>query len=161
MARRPQFKRETPEWQRQVDAVLKLRARGFAPEKIEILSQIPHDTVTKIIEEDNENGLIIKQNWEEKMPVMRDIISMGLNGIRETLKEMANPEVRREMIRTVGDVASLTRVVESLNLLLRLEEGKSTANVAKQHQHTYKETREVLQELSKVDPVFDYEPGKQ
>lgn len=110
--------------------------------------------VRKIIEDEEVNKTIIKRQWDEKVPIMRDIVGMGLNGIKECLKEMADPARRQEMIRHVADLKALTGIVESLNMLLRLEDGKSTQNVAVNR--NYQETRVVLQDLSKVDPVFSY-----
>lgn len=147
--------RETPEWQDQVHRVLKLKERGFDEQQTIEITQIAPMEVRKIIQEERVNGAIIKKQWEEKVPLMRDIVGMGLNGIRETLKEMADPAVRKEMIRHVADLKALTGIVESLNLLLRLEEGKSTQNVLTVNR-SYQETRTVLQNLAKVDPVFSY-----
>jgi len=148
--------KETPEWQRNVRSVLKLKERGFELSQISAVSNLEIMTVNRIIEEEEVNQSIIKSIWSKKIPVMQDIVGMGLDGIRETLKDMSDPEVRRTMIGSVQDLTALTRVVESLNMLLRLEEGKSTANVANKYTHSYIETRAALQELSKVDPVFDY-----
>lgn len=147
--------RETPEWQDQVNRVLKLKERGFDEQQTIEITQIAPREVRRIIEEEHVNCEIIKKQWAEKVPVMRDIIGMGLNGIKETLKEMADPEVRRKMIPRITDLKALTGIVESLNLLLRLEEGKSTQNVLTVNR-TYQETRTVLQNLAKVDPVFSY-----
>jgi len=152
-AKNPHF-RETPEWQRNVSTVLALKKRGMTEDQICVLTQIEQSRVGRILEEEEVNKAIIRDQWEQKVPVMRDIIGMGLNGIKETLKEMADPEVRKAMIRGIPDLAALTKIVEQLNMLLRLEEGKSTQNIATQH--TYHETRVALQELSKIDPVFEY-----
>lgn len=132
-----------------------MRERGFQPEQICAVTSINHDVVSRIIEEDDDNNILIKEHWEQKIPVMRDIVAMGLSGIKETLKEMIDPEVRAKMIRNINDLSALTNIVDKLNILLRLEEGKSTANVETKHT-TYQETRHVLQELGKIDPVFDY-----
>jgi hypothetical protein len=146
--------RETPEWQEDVRRVLKLKERGFDPEQSAEIVQIAPMRVRRILEEEEINCAIIKKQWDEKVPLMRDIIGMGLNGIKETLKEMVDPGVRKQMIRHVADLKALTGIVESLNLLLRLEEGKSTQNVAVNR--SYQDTRVVLQDLAKVDPVFSY-----
>ncbi len=148
--------KDTPEWKRQVNAVLRLKEKGYDEQKIIAVSQFEPMVVRRIFEEEEVNRDLIKQNWEQKEPVMRDIVGMGLNGIKEALKEMVDPEVRRHMVKSVKDLSDLTKVVESINMLLRLEEGKSTANISSKHTHTVKETRNVLQELSKIDPVFDY-----
>lgn len=87
---------------------------------------------------------------------MQDIVGMGLEMLRDTLKEcVLDSEMRRQMIgSSVKDLAALTKVVGDLNLLLRLEEGKSTQNVAVNK--SYQDTRHALQTLAKVDPVFSY-----
>lgn len=146
--------KETPEWQDQVRKVLKLKERGFDVEQTVEIAQISPMHVRRILEEEEVNCEIIRQQWEGKVPLMRDIIGMGLNGIREVLKEMVDPEIRSKMIRHVADLKALTGIVESLNILLRLEEGKSTQNVAVNR--SYQDTRVVLQDLAKVDPVFSY-----
>lgn len=149
--------RETPEWAMQVHQVLKLKERGFDDVQTVQITQIPHHTVKRIIEEEEVNSAIIKRQWGNKVPLMRDVVAMGLNGIHETMKLMANPENRKLMIKSMNDLSTLTKIVESLNMLLRLEEGKSTANVSNKVTHTVNETRAILQELSKVDPVFEYQ----
>jgi hypothetical protein len=146
--------RETPEWQRNVSTVLALKKRGFDESQINAVSQLDHMVVRKILEEEEVNKVLIKEAWANKTVLMRDVVGMGLNGIKEVLKEMIDPEVRRQMIRGIPDLAGLTKIVEQLSMLLRLEEGKSTSNIATQH--TYQETRIALQELSRIDPVFEY-----
>lgn len=147
--------KETPEWQDQVRKVLKLKETGFDVEQTVEITQLEPMRVRRILEEEEVNCEIIKKQWEEKVPLMRDIIGMGLNGIREVLKEMADPEIRSKMIRHVADLKALTGIVESLNILLRLEEGKSTQNVST-ITRSYQDTRVVLEGLAKVDPVFSY-----
>lgn len=149
--------RETPEWQQQVYQVLKLKERGFDVTQTVQVTQIAEMEVKRILEEEEINRSIIQRQWANKIPIMRDVVAMGLNGIHETLKEMANPEVRQKMIRNVADLSALTKIVESLNMLLRLEEGKSTSNVSNKVTHTVQETKVLLRDLAKIDPVFEYE----
>jgi len=148
--------RGDPEWQQQVDRVTRLRNKGYDLQQIVALTDLPHATARQIMMEEDHTRSLVKQQWDNKIPIMRDVITMGLNGLRETLKELEEPDVRRGMLKSAQDLVALTKVVESLNMLLRLEEGKSTANVATSHTHTFQKTREVLQELSKVDPIFEY-----
>lgn len=153
----PKF-RQTPEWRRQVKSVELLVQKGFDVDKICAITQLEHETVKRIIDEQEHNDEIIRKSWGEKVPVMRDIVGMSLNGLKETLKELSDPETRRQMIKSVGDMTALAKIIEGLNVLIRLETDQSTSNVAvvHKHKHTYQETRMVLQELAKTDPVFEY-----
>lgn len=148
--------RDTPEWKAQTEAIMKLQSKGYDTDTICTLTQIPHATIKRIIDEEDLTNQLIKKQWKEKVPLMRDVITMGLYGIRETLKQFADPQVREQMIQSPQDLVALTKVVESLNMLIRLEEGKSTANVATNHNHSFKQTKDMLIELSKMDPVFEY-----
>lgn len=112
--------------------------------------------VNRIVEDETRSREVIRRTWEKKVPLMQDIVGMGLEMLRDTLKEcVLDSEMRRQMIgNSVKDLAALTKVVGDLNLLLRLEEGKSTQNVAVNK--SYQDTRHALQTLAKVDPVFSY-----
>lgn len=131
-----------------------LKERGFEESDICSVTEIEDHVVKRIIEEDEANHILIRKHWEEKIPTMKNIIGMGLHGIEECLKEMQDPDVRKAMIQKMKDLAALTKIVTDLNMLLRLEEGKSTQNVAVKN--SYDQTRVVLQNLAKVDPVFQY-----
>lgn len=146
--------RDSPEWKRQVKQVLSLTERGLAVEEINAVTDIQHTVVKRILEEEETARSIVQKIWTEKIPTMRDIVAMGLDGIRETLKELADPERRREMVPDLGALEKLTKITTEINLLLRLEEGKSTANIASKHTHTVQEVRHALMDLSKQDPVF-------
>lgn len=119
-----------PEWQKQVHQVLSLKEKGFEESDICAVTDIDINVVKRIIEDEDSDKTLIKKHWENKIPTIKDIIGMGLYGIQETLKDMQDPEIRREMISKVSDLAALTKMVTDLNMLLRLEEGKSTQNVA-------------------------------
>ena len=144
----------SPEWQRQVKQVLVLKEKGFEENDICAVTEIEINAVKRIIEDEENAKTLIKKHWENKIPTIKDIIGMGLYGIQESLKEMQNPKIRKKMITKMGDLSALTKIVTDLNMLLRLEEGKSTQNLAVKN--TYSETRTVLQSLAKVDPVFQY-----
>jgi flagellin-specific chaperone FliS len=135
-----------------------MKENGYEESEICVVTDIPDYTVKRILEDEEENKEIIKANWENKVPVMREIISMGLDGIKEAFKEMADPDIRRAMIEKVSDLAALTKIVTDLNMLLRLEEGKSTQNID-MNRKSFQETRVVLQNLARVDPVFNYPVG--
>lgn len=154
---------KSPEWQKQVRQVLALKEKGFEESDICAVTDIEDFTVRRILEDEESNKSLIRKHWEEKIPTIRDIIGLGLNGIKECLTELQDPDIRRVMIKEAKDLAALTKVVTDLNMLLRLEENKSTQNVAV-NRTNYGETRVVLQNLAKVDPVFQYaldEPKKE
>lgn len=111
--------------------------------------------VSRIIEDEEINRDIIRATWEKKTPIMRDVVGMGLDLLRETLAEMTlDSGLRRDMLGGMRDIQALSKVIADLNLLLRLEEGKSTQNVAVNR--SFQDTRHALQNLAKVDPVFSY-----
>lgn len=148
--------RRSPEWQKQVRQVLALKERGFSEHEICCITKIEdHGSVKRILEDDESCNLLMRKHWEEKIPTIRNIIGMSLHGVEETLKELQDPDVRKAMITNMRDLSLLTKIVTDLNMLLRLEEDKSTQNIAVNK--SYAQTRGVLQDLAKVDPVFQYQ----
>jgi len=144
-----------PEWQKKVRTVMNLKEKGFDEQQIQMVTQFEPIEVRRIVQDEKVALATAKENFKSKIPVIKDIVGMGLDAIRETLKTLNDPEVRTTMLANVRDLATLTRVVTDLNTLLRLEQGQSTENISSVS-HSFQETRMVLQELKKKDPVFDY-----
>ena len=146
---------ETPEWRKTVDRVMKCRDKGLSLESIVAIVKEDKHAVKRIIEDDDIAQERAELAFENKVPTINNIINLSLACINDTLKDMAAcEELRRRMLGRVSDISLLAKTVESLNMLLRLELGKSTQNVAVKN--SYQQTRQVLQEIAKVDPVFEY-----
>lgn len=153
--RKPKWQ-DAPDWKKQVNTVLACRERGLEEDQIIALTQYDPHAIRRIIEDETIAEERAKKNFAEKVPVIKDIVGMSLEVIRETLKEMcADPEFRRQMVENAKALTSLTGVIKDLNELLRLDQGQSTANVAMESRG-YQETRIAIQNLKTLDPVFEY-----
>lgn len=150
--------KKTPAWRQAAKRILTLKGSGFSEAQISKLTDANIDFVRKVVSDDEIADEISVEIYEKKIPTMQEIINLSLHSINQTIKEMAADEsLRKVMLGSMKDVALLTKVVSDLNTLVRLELGQSTQNVeVHQHTHTYQETREAIQELKKIDPVFDY-----
>jgi hypothetical protein len=146
---------QTPEWQKKVSTVMRLKEKGYDENQIQMVTQFEPIEVRRICNDESIAVTTARENLKNKIPLIKDIVGMGLEAIKETLKTLQNPEVRANMLAKVSDVAALTKVITDLNTLLRLEQGQSTENISTVTR-SYQETRMVLQELKKKDPVFDY-----
>lgn len=147
---------ETSEWQHKISTIMKLKGKGYNEFQIADMTSFPEMEVRRIFQDENVAVQIAKDNIKNKLPVIKDIIGMGLDAIREALIDMtSNPEIRAQVLSTPSQIQSLTRTIESLNNIARLEQDLSTQNVS-QRTHTYETTRVALQELKKLDPIFDY-----
>lgn len=134
---------------------MKLKTKGFEEHQIANLTSIPPMEISRIFNDEKVAAAIAKENYEKKIPIMKDVVGMGLEVIKNCLIEMMDPEIRKGMVKNVKDLATLQGVVQDLSMLLRLEEGKSTENISIS-KRSYQETRFAIQELKKIDPVFDY-----
>lgn len=147
---------QSPEWRKKVDTVNKLKCAGYGEEQIAAVTLYPPIEVRRIIEDDLEAQKYAKSNFDQQLPVMKDIVGMGLKAIQDALKELLiDPELRRRALGRICDVKDLTKIVVELNSLIRLDQGQSTQNIAVSR-NNYQETRVILQELKKIDPVFSY-----
>lgn len=131
-------------------------------DQIVALTQIPEQQVIRILREDQfKKGMseikkkVVKETFRDKVPILKEIVELSLSAIRDTLKELDTDEGRRALIQGTRDLQALSKVATDLNTLLRLELGESTANVVS-ISHSYQETRVAIQELQKMDPVFEY-----
>ena len=147
-----------PEWQRKIKLVLSFKSRGYDENQIAIQAGIPPMEVRRIYNDEAIVKAAALKAYNEMVPVIRETVGLGLDAIREGLKEMVlDPDFRAKHLSRLSDYNMLVTVVEKLNGILRLEEDKSTVNVASNiTRRTYQETRQAIQELKKIDPVFDY-----
>lgn len=146
---------EKPEWKAKVHKVNTLKTAGFSEELIAAVSDVPGMEVRRIVEEEQATKALAKENYKNKLPMMKDIIGMGLDTLIKTMRELVSDDVRRQyVLSNVGEMVQMKNLVKDLEMLVRLEEGKSTENIAVGH--SFQKTREAIIELKKVDPVFDY-----
>ena len=146
---------ESPEWLDTVKKVQTCLKSGYDPEQIVAVTGIDAMQVSRIIEDEKIALASAKENYANRIDVVRNILGLGLDAIHQTLKGLQDPEKREALIGNMRDLKTLSDVIAQLNTLVRLEEGKSTINVATEN-HTFRQTRVILQELKKIDPVFDY-----
>lgn len=152
---RSQWQQST-EWKRKIEVVLNLKERDYSLENIIKTTKYPEWEVRRIYEDEKSAIITAAEMLEMKLPVIKDILGMGLTALRARLVEIVgDPEELRKVLKTVQDMNALTKIIEVMNTLTRLEEGKSTQNTA--IAHSYQATREAIQELKKKDPIFEYE----
>ena len=148
--------RQTPEWLETVDKVKKFQERGYGWEEIVQFTKFKDHVVKRIMEDETIAAELAWENYKKKIPTIKEIVGLGLSQLRDTMKEIAaDPELRRQLLSTAKDIGTFAKVVTDLNTLLRLELGESTQNVSSISRN-FQETRVVLQELKKKDPIFDY-----
>ena len=148
--------RQTPEWLETVDKVKKFQERGYGWEEIVQFTKFKDHVVKRIMEDETIAAELARENYKKKIPTIKEIVGLGLSQLRDTMKEIAaDPELRRQLLSTAKDIGTFAKVVTDLNTLLRLELGESTQNVSSISRN-FQETRVVLQELKKKDPIFDY-----
>lgn len=117
------------------------------------LTGIDSHEVHQIVRDENIAKLAAKKNFEERLPLIKEIVGLGLEQINRVFKDMSTDEVYRAvMITSAKDLTAITKVISDLNTLLRLDQGQSTEHVLT---HTYQETRTILEDFRKRDVVFD------
>ncbi len=110
---------------------------------------------TNAIEEAKALKQEIKQEvLSEKVPALKNIVGLSLQVVQDYLSNLAVDKIKQSTL-TVKEVRDISGIAKDLNELLRLELGQSTQNV-EVVQYSYQQTQVVLQDLKKIDPVFDY-----
>lgn len=148
-----------PYWRKIVDQITLARRKGLTDEQIYLLVGVDKQIVHQIILAEEVADRKAKKVFAEKVPVIQDIIGLSLSALCRTLKEMdQDDELRRKMLGKASDVLTLTKAIEGLNTLLRLELNQATQNIAVKASHSVslRETKAVLENMSKIDPVFSY-----
>jgi hypothetical protein len=162
----PQLKKKVDKnqiWEQKIALVLKGKLAGMSVNQMIAQFEIPERTIIRIMAEDEfKKGMkrveaeVVRETLKDKLASLEEVASLSLSQIIETLKEIKeNPEYKALMITGVRDLAALGKLATDMNTLLRLELGKSTQNVSTVSRN-YQETRVVLQDLKKKDPVFEY-----
>lgn len=90
----------------------------------------------------------------EKVPALKKIVGLSLQVVQEYLTNLAVDKIKQSAL-TVKEVRDISGIAKDLNELLRLELGQSTQNV-EVVQYSYQQTQVVLEDLRKIDPVFEY-----
>lgn len=94
------------------------------------------------------------QVYKDKAPVLENIVQLTLTNIQEFLVALSADEEKKRNL-TVRDIKDLATISTHLNEVLRLELGKSTQKV-EVAQYSYNKVQVVLDDLRKIDPVFEY-----
>jgi len=159
----PRYTRQTwtndPYWRQLVDQVTLAKKKGLTDEQVYMLVGADRQIVSQIIHAEEFADRKARKAFSEKVPLLQEIIGLSLNALHRTLKEMENDdELRKKMISKASDILTLVKATEGINTLLRLDLNQSTANVATRIEHNVRlsETKAVLDNMSKLDPVFSY-----
>lgn len=97
--------------------------------------------------------------FKDRVPVLRAIGDTGLVALLEWFQLFTSTGAHLKM--EVEEAAKLEKIIEGLNNMVRLDLGKSTANVAMMVEHSTKTMEQVLKDLNKPaaeggDPFVDY-----
>lgn len=157
MARKEKFDAawaESPEWKSKVEKVNSLKKAGYQESIIATILDAPPMEVIRIVEDEERTKALAKKNYEEKIPVMKEIVGMGLEAINKTLREIiCDDDKRQKLLKDIGSIVAMKNLVKDLEMLVRLSEDKSTGNIAVAYKH---DTQATIEHLKKIDPVFDY-----
>lgn len=154
--------KSSPALDKRVQNIVNLAVKGYNVAQISSKINVPEYIVRDIwAQEEFKNTCaraekkIISEALRHKIPLLEEIASLSLQNIRDWLLELKDEDIRKAKISKISDVKALSDLLKNMNEMLRLEKGESTENVSTVSRN-YQETRVVLQELSKKDPVFDY-----
>lgn len=96
-----------------------------------------------------QRALITKELYEDKIPIAKAIIGMNLSAL-EVFFSTYQP-------RNISDALILNNITLGINNLLRLESGKSTANIDLHVTQGAKSAKEIIEQLKVNDPFKDYD----
>jgi hypothetical protein len=159
----PRYSRQAwtndPYWRQLVDQVTMAKKKGLTDEQVYMMIGADRQIVSQIIHCEEFADRKARKAFAEKVPLLQEIIGLSLNALHRTLKEMENDdELRKKMISKASDILTLVKATEGINTLLRLDLNQSTANIATKVEHNVRlsETKAVLDNMAKLDPVFSY-----
>lgn len=91
---------------------------------------------------------ITEELFKEKIPMMKNIVGVSLHGILNFLKDF-EPS-------TIDEARALALVFKDIQMMLRLDMGQSTENIAVQHSgaYTIEQTQKLLVDLQTKDKIF-------
>lgn len=143
---------ESPDWKEKVNKVNVLKKAGFAEDLIASVIQVPPMEINRIIEDEERTRALATKNYEKKIPMMRDVIGLGLEALSRTMRDIIqDDEKRKELLQSVGDLVKMKDLIKDMELLVRLSENKSTNNLA-----IAATARETIEAVKAIDPVFSY-----
>lgn len=144
------------EWIKKRQEVMNLYLKGFREHQIISVTGFPETEVKRIIEDDNYTKELAAKVSRDAIPFIKQARGMSLELLNIELTNMLDEQYRRRFIKDVKDLMGLMTIVKEMSLLSRLEEDKSTENIAIATQ-----TTERVQQLAMTDPVFTLpEPKK-
>lgn len=91
---------------------------------------------------------ITEELFKDKIPMMKNIVGVSLHKTLAFLKDF-EPS-------TIDDVRALALVFKDIQMMLRLDMGQSTENIAVQHSgnYTVEQTQKLLVDLQTKDKIF-------
>lgn len=142
-----------------ISRVVEMAMDGFSVQEIIRETGFPAPYVRNLIKKAELEGKVkdaiseIKAEIiKDKVPILKDIAAHTLNGVLEFVQTDLSSK-----ITCIKDAKDLVDMVGKLNEMIRLDEGKSTQNIGiSATVTTYTQTREVIEQLKKYDPVFEY-----
>lgn len=139
-------------WQEKVKKVNIMMKAGYSEELIASVIEAPPMEIRRIIEDEQSTRALATKNYQEKIPKMKDIVGMGIELLTETMKELVQDDLKRQMLlQSVGDLVKMKDLIKDMELLVRLSENKSTNNLA-----IAATARETIEAVKALDPVFSY-----
>lgn len=150
-------------WEEKVRIVAHCYLKGFTVDEIVAKHDIPTQQVVRILAQDEfKKGMkrveekVTEETLKDKLPLLKKITGDALSVLSGLIEKLQDDEnYRMMMITNVRDLKALGDVATQVNGLLRLEKGQSTENIAIQ-QNSYQETKVLIDDLRKVDPVFEW-----
>lgn len=92
----------------------------------------------------------------DKSPVSEEIVVSGLSSMKEFMKELEDPQIRKLRLSTIQDAKALSSIIKEQNEILRVEQGKANSFVKHEVELSLDQTKKVFSDLRRIDPVFDY-----
>lgn len=89
-----------------------------------------------------------KEALKDKLPILEEIATLTLTGVRDFLKENPKPG-------NATEAKAYVDMVRKIDEMVRLELGKPTA-ITQETRYSLQQTQVIFEELRQLDPVFDY-----
>lgn len=142
---------------------MKLTMEGLNPNQICARTDIPVAQIMYFLEKkDFKEGMkkieksVIEETFKDKIPLLKKIVGCSLHLTSEFLMRMCEDEdFKASQLKSLSDVRELSKLAVDLNTLQRLELGQSTQNL-EVVSHSYQQTKVIIDDLRKKDPVFEY-----
>lgn len=142
--------------------VKRLQESGHTPDQIAAVTQFPQVQVNKICEDQKIALAHAKYNYEQKVPVLKNIYGLGLDALNERMQELLDPDVRKKALAKFTDLKQLLDILERVHEMLNPVDKRNNINIQNNittptgEGDSYQKTRETISALRSVDPVFEY-----